>query len=120
MTDGESTIVQHQSLNTHNPRHKYHLLVLLSLCAQSPVRCLDFFLTAKCMQMCVCPSLPWFIKLQLKESLVRSGFQPVGHMGHIKPPQKTEPSLADTVTTAVHCSALVSDWKQGILPWAVN
>ena len=54
MTDGKSTIVQHQSLKTqtHTPHahtNKHHLLVLLSLCAQSPVRCPDLFLTVECM-----------------------------------------------------------------------
>lgn len=60
MTDGKSTIVRHQSLKTHTHTHaphahtnKHHLLVLLSLCAQSPVRCLDLFLTAECMHKCV-------------------------------------------------------------------
>ena len=74
MTDGKSTIVQHQSLKKHTHAHthththshthtphahtnKHHLLVLLSLCAQSPVRCLDLFLTAECMHNCVCVSL---------------------------------------------------------------
>lgn len=34
---------------THKHRNKHHLLVLLSLCVQSLVKCLDLFLTAESM-----------------------------------------------------------------------
>ena len=102
MTDGKSTIVQHQSLKKHTHAHTHtraHTLThthrmhtqtnttSLSSCPFVPNPLSDvlicFLQLSVCITVCVCPSLPWYIKHQFNESLVRCRPQPVDHMGDI-------------------------------------
>lgn len=56
---------------THKHRNKHHLLVLLSLCVQSLVRCLDLFLTAESMHYWVSACVPLYLGI-LSTSLMRA------------------------------------------------